>query len=293
MVSDDRGQLLLLGGLAMAIVFLAAIPLSNSLVVSESAATSDTVRGIDRTADREATVERDLLTIANRTDAVNDTDAFNQTLQNYSRYRMQVSGQQDAVYVNATLNVSASEGGKRTQTDAGFDHPSAGNEWTLVEDATTIPAFNFTVDDADPQNPSGTAGFRGNISDASGAVWRLRAYDPTPSGGPVRVELNHSSRSSWQTVCSGSTVDVDIAAGTCTTGGSTVPIPTNYSAIVSSPYDIEIDNGNRATGDYLLLGIGEFDVPGADTTFVVPHVDVVYAGPETSYNRTVALEGEP
>lgn len=105
MVADDRGQVLLLGGLAIAIVFLTAIPLSNSLVVSESASSSETVDDIDRTERREASVERGIRAVLSDVNTSNRT-AVNESLRAFSTSYTNASGQQGGVYVNATYNPS-------------------------------------------------------------------------------------------------------------------------------------------------------------------------------------------
>ncbi|PSP62241.1 hypothetical protein BRC76_04825, partial [Halobacteriales archaeon QH_8_67_36] len=84
MVASDRGQVLLLGGLAIAIVFLTAIPLSNSLVVTESASTSETVGDIDSAAEREAGVERGIRTLINTSDN-RRLAALNRSVRNFTR----------------------------------------------------------------------------------------------------------------------------------------------------------------------------------------------------------------
>jgi len=101
MVDTDRGQVLLIGGLAIAIVFLTAIPLSNSLVVTESASTSETVSDIDRTAEREASVERGIRAVVQNSTNT-ETDIEN-SLKNFTANYTTVSAQRDGVYVDAEL----------------------------------------------------------------------------------------------------------------------------------------------------------------------------------------------
>jgi hypothetical protein len=284
MVDKNRGQLLLLGGLAMAIVFLAVIPLSNSLVVTESAATSETVREIDRTANRQANIERDIRTLANRTDAVNNTDAFNASLQNYSLYRTQVSGQRSGVYVNASVNADASE--REIDNSETFDQGAGpGNSgMDVVNGSTSISEFDITIADLNggTNNP-----FTAIISNSSGAEWQIRAV---PSGTDIAVEYNLSGDDTWTSACGAEPQHrIDIQSGACDNGDT---FPT-YSDDISGPYNISYIYGNKlADGSYNLTADGDF-IDAAPDGLGVPYVDVVYNGPDVSYTRTISIDGEP
>lgn len=135
MVSDDRGQVLLLGGLAIAIVLLTAILLSNSLVVTESASTSETVIAMDQAADREASVERGVRALLAQTNTSN-VSAVKASLRDFSTYYTDVSGQQDGVYVGATVNISASTPDK-VAVDLIYVGPEASYERTILVNETS------------------------------------------------------------------------------------------------------------------------------------------------------------
>jgi len=275
MVADDRGQLLLLGGLAMAIVFLAAIPLSNSLVVTESAATSDTVRKIDQTADREAAVVRSIQTIANRTDAADNPDEFNRTLQNYSAHRLRVAGQQSGVFVNATLNRSASA--RRSESTI---HDS-GDDWTLSEHSGRIYEFDITVRDS-PFSP-GLSEFTVTIaSESSAENWQLTVREQPDDDVVV------TTSESGGTYCEGTTVQIDIRAGTCTEGGSTETLGPTYRDTVTGPYTVTYDDTSGWDADYTVVATGEF--PNTASDLAIPYVDVTVEGPDASYTRTISTE---
>ncbi|MDS0282977.1 hypothetical protein [Haloarcula onubensis] len=297
MVARDRGQLLLLGGLAMAIVFLAVIPLSNSLVVSESAASSETVREIERTADRQATIERAIRTLANRTDAVNNTDAFNATLRNYSLYRTHVSGQQSGVYVNASVNVTAS--GKGASNSSFTEPVSDDNDWSLTNGAEQISEFNITVEDSGPgqfgprSSPSATSHFRVNVSNASGDRWRLRLVKVGSPPNDIAVDVMPPGGTWTNGVCSGQDYTIDVQSGTCTKGGATIGTFQSYTDTLTAPYDIRYENGHRVYDSYWnLTATGDFN-DNLDKSIGVPYVDIVYNGPDTSYTRTIEVDEAP
>jgi len=292
MVAKDRGQVLLLGGLAIAIVFLTAIPLSNSLIVSESASSSETVSDIDRVATKEVSVNRGVRTLIAEVNTSNRT-ALNQALQDFSRHYTNVSGQQNGVYVNASLNVTASRGGVVNSGSATNFEPYDGNspgsqfDWDVVDDATEITEFTMNLTKI---NGNQNNGFRVNITNASGSQWELRTHDP---GGADPVVETRNATGSWQTVCTGSTpIQLDIQAGTCTTDAGSPTATTvsfeTYTATVDGPYYVRFQNGNRAGGDYRLAGIGTFPNGNANIV-IVPALDLTYVGPDASYDRTILV----
>lgn len=285
MVARDRGQLLLLGGLAMAIVFLAVIPLSNSLVVTESASTAETVHDIDRTADREATITAAIRSLANRTDAANNTDEFNRTLRNYSTYRMQVRGQQSGTYINTTMNMSASE---REISGTLTPPPNFATD-NLVTGAEHISVLTVTGTTLQRTNNPDTAAFTVRVYNDSGYSWRVRAYREPPSDDIV-VETTHDGVAGWQsTGCTARTpVTLNIAAGTCTAGGTTGGFDSNYT-VVEGPYNVEFNGPASDSGTYRVVSSGEFPL-SSSPELAIPYVDIFYQGPETSYERTISTE---
>jgi len=292
MVADDRGQVLLIGGLAVAIVFLTAIPLSNSLVVSESASTSDTVADIDRAAEREASVERGLARVLASVDTTNTT-AVNNSLQNFTRTYANVSGQQDGVYVNATVNVDESRGGVVNGTDDFRKYSGGGNQqnWDLVSDTETISEFSMWLNQTNSGNPT----FEVIVSGSSGDEWRVELSRGTGSNSPKTVEIIQPDGST-ETCTSTGDIRLDLKSGTCTmytgTGSPTTVEFTSFSESLSEPYDIRFERSNNVNlGRYRLAAVGDFD-SGSLSAVVVPAVKLQYVGPDTSYTRTILVEEE-
>jgi hypothetical protein len=288
MVADDRGQVLLLGGLAIAIVFLTAIPLSNSLVVTESASSSETVVDIDRAADREASVQRGVGALLREVNTSNVT-AVNQSLEQFSASYTNVSARQDGVYVNASVNVSRS---LRDASGEDFEHPRNNrNNWDLVANSTRTVQFSALVAGAPPTDSNAfTITFD---STDSSDFWRVRVYNQTPSG-PMVVETDDSGPSSWQTACVGSQpVEIRIHEGTCTVDGTTSGFATNYTSFAGESYTVDFDNGNSANvvGNYTYVGDGDFTAN--DLPIGAPVIDLEYIGPDVSYQRTTVVNETP
>ncbi|MBV0924599.1 hypothetical protein KTS45_10355 [Halomicroarcula limicola] len=299
MVADDRGQLLLFGGITVAVVFLVTIALTNSLIVTQNVATPDNADRIERVADREAAVERDLQTIVARTRATNDTDEFadalNRSLANYSTYQTRVSGARTGAYVGVTLNKSSSRG-YRTTGSGDFQRPDpsgpgSANDWPVVEDAGTVSTFDMTVTTV---NGGPSNAYTVVVEGDSGDRWRLRVLDPL---GPVEraVRVEHSGTTS--TVCSTPTdtqdIRLNVTTGKCTIAGA----PTTFQpfeAVLDSPYDVRFENGNRAGGNYVFASTGTYpseSYSASDYTSypAVPAIDVTY----TNYERTILVNETP
>ncbi|WP_135304527.1 DUF7261 family protein [Haloarcula amylovorans] len=295
MVADDRGQLLLFGGITVAVVFLVTIALTNSLIVTQNVATPDNADRIEQVADREAAVERDLQAIVTRTRAANDTDEFtdalNRSLANYSTYQTRVSGARTGSYVDVTLNKSSSRG-NRTTSSGDFQRPDPSgpgnaNDWPVVEDADTVTAFNMTVTTV---NGGPSNAFTIIVEGEGGNRWRLRVLDPV---GPVEraVRVEHSGTSS--TVCSTPTdtqdVRLNVTTGECTIAGTTTTFQ-SFEDVLDSSFDVRFENGNRAGGQYVFASTGTFPDGSYDSGDyssypAVPAIDVTY----TNYERTILI----
>jgi len=293
MVASERGQVLLIGGLAIAIVFLTAIPLSNSLVVSESASSSETVLDIDKADQREASIERGLRALI-RNSPDRSPEALNRSLKNFTRYYTQVSAQQDGVYVNATVNPTESEGGRLSQSSLdGFNEPD-GNEgradWSLTTDATQIEEFRVTVRDI-PR--SDNSPFTINVSEAGSSDKWTVTVDRNPSSDPELV-VNGGSPTTVTLP-----VTVYISNGTYRTGtGPIEALPSSYRDTLNGPYNVHFNDskpGPRYSGTYVFAADGDvYSSPTGSTTYrssiIVPAIDLVYVGPDTTYERTMVIE---
>ena len=298
--AESRGQLLLVGGIAIAIVFLLSIILTNSLVVTSYTATPESADRIEEVEDRETAVQQDLTVIA---DAVRDNTTFsnynstlNESFRNYTQYRTRVSSTQSGVYINATMNGTASEGGyltadSATSPGAGIRPPGGGStNWDLGTSVGSVAVFNFTATGTTSAGPP-SATFDIIVENAS-STWQLEvsaapagvgdvAVDPPGPAGPTTYCSNTTS---------GGEIEVDLLAGRCTDGsGSPSSFPT-FDDTLDGPYTrIHIVRGNKLEGTLWYASTGT--VPNKEGGYpVTPAVDLTYTGPQTGYNRTVMLE---
>ncbi|WP_284007788.1 hypothetical protein [Haloarcula pelagica] len=293
--ADTRGQLLLVGGIAIAIVFLLSIILTNSLVVTTYTATPESADRIEEVEDRETAVRQDLTTVAaavrNNTTFSNFNSTFNTSLQNYTRYRTRVSGSQSGVYINATLNATASNGGYIRSTPSitpvGFRAPTPPNpsDWVVAEDVDSVSVFNFTA-------TGDSEDFVLTVEGDSGDVWELEITGSSGYGEVVVTPPGGTATTVCSSTSPGEDIDVDLVAGTCTVGGTTSTFAT-FESSVDEPYDeIAVQKGNKFRGYVWYASTGTFSNGKTGGYPATPAVDLTYTGPQTSYNRTIVLENE-
>ncbi|KOX91850.1 hypothetical protein [Haloarcula rubripromontorii] len=292
MVANERGQLLLIGGVAIAIVVFSTILFAHSLAVTDGITTTGGADTIERSADREASVERDLGVLATEARG-DDLDGFEgryeYALENYTRTHNRVVGTRDGVYFNATLNESASLGTEvnQTGTSSKFQRPdpSGGpqNDWVVAHDVSRIAVFNLTADVVGGSMNTFTLIIRNGSTDLPLSI------EPSTVGSGNNVTVD------GKTYCHGSgDVNVDLVAGSCTVGSNSSSFDSYHS--LDPPYSVEIKNGNKAEGRYRFAAVGTFPSsnyasPVARVNYpVVPAIDVTYDTPSASYNRTVLVE---
>ncbi|MFB6222935.1 MAG: hypothetical protein ABEH86_04585 [Haloarcula sp.] len=292
MVARERGQLLLVGGIAVAIVVFSTILFAHSLAVSDGITTAGSADTIERTADREASVERDLGRLATEARG-DDLDGFEKryehALQNYTRTHNRVVSIRDGTYLNATLNESASLGTEVNQTGSSrFTRPGGTGsnvDWTIASDVRRVVVFNLTVKDI----PGAGTPFTLVVEGDSGGTWTLEVTETSP-GAVKHVIVNGGPSACADT----GDAEIDALEGTCSIGGTSGTF-TTFTSTLDAPYTVRIEKGNRARGSYRFAAIGNFPSTSYDTGDtapypVVPAVDTTYDTPPASYNRTVLVE---
>ena len=292
MVANERGQLLLIGGVAIAIVVFSTILFAHSLAVTDGITTTGSADTIERSADREASVERDLGQLAAQTRG-DDLDGFEKryenALQNYTWTHNRVVASGSGTYLNATLNESASLGSETNQTtESKFNRPGGTGsnvDWNISQNVDRVAVFNLTVTSI----PGVGREFIIKVEGNSGGIWEMVVTEP----GNKLVTVTPPSGST--TTCSGSgDANIDLLAGSCDIGGTPGTFP-SFTETLDAPYNVSIDKGNRARGTYRFAAIGIFPSesydPGDTAPYpVVPAIDVTYDTPSASYNRTVLVE---
>lgn len=301
---DDRGQLLLVGALALAVLFVSLAFLLNAAIYTETIATRST--DADATgvvAYRAAAVDataRSVTDLSVGHNATYDSMATNlrtgmATWDAAAGRHHATSGDVPSVAVVSIRNgTRIVQNGSRDFTDA-----TGAPDWTVATDAgirngTMVVERDGTanVSDESLSALSGDA-FRLNVT-ASGSgnysvfVYRhagnltLRAFAPDGSS----VDGDSCSRA-------GETVRVDVTGGRF--GGRTCD-DLAFVRTRGGPYDVSVRDGNRVNGTYSLTvsrPVGELDAssyaafggpePFRSTAIYAVELRVVYRGPSTYY----------
>jgi len=263
-----RGQMLLVGGLAVAVSIVVLVLLLNAAIYTQNVATRGSgVEGDDALEHRTVMVEAagDLLDAENERDyaargplAANVTRAVTNAS---SGLRSQWVGSVTAASLDGlTLHNGTRivQDGSRNLTDA------AGTAtWTVATNATGIREFTITPDridgtTVDPVSANGST--RINVTGSNG-TWRLHVYD---DGGPT-LAVKNASEASPTTVCPAfdTGARVDLIEGTVN-GTACAGLDFAKGLSPEGPWDVSIVRGNHTAGTYALT---------ANTTAISPNLD--------------------
>ena len=246
----DRGQLLLVGALALAVVFVALALLLNTAIYTGNLATRDS--GIDGAPAIEYAAEArgagvDAVRSVNRRNGSSGSDltrAFGATVTRWddlASHHAAVSGHAAAVDVAGTTN-----GTRIRQADATrrYTDASGAANWTVVTGVTDVRSLRLTVDEsALPTGPSGAF----HLTVTSGVGTRSAFVYDTGSGPEVRVVDGGTVTTCSAGSVTGGTVAVDVP--NASVGGAPCPA-LGALAETTGSVTIEYRNGGAAAGTY-------------------------------------------
>jgi hypothetical protein len=252
--SDDRGQLLLVGALALAVVFVALALLLNTAIYTGNLATRDS--GVEAAPAVEYVAESraagvDAVASVNRrnnTSAADLNRAFNATMGEWddlASYHRVVAGDAADVDVAGVTN-----GTRIQQDDASRDFTGNGGaaDWTVVSGVSNVRSMRFTVEEsALASGPSGAF----HLTVTSGAGTRSVFVYDTATGPAIEVVDGGTS-----TVC---------PAGSVTGGTFTIDVPNESVGGASCPALGPVDDTSGSTD----IGYRDADAAGGTYTMVV------------------------
>ncbi|WP_134672003.1 DUF7261 family protein [Halorussus marinus] len=301
MVSDDRGQLLLIGAVVLAIAVVGLVVVLNTVLYTQNVTNRE---ALDATADAaalEASVVAEIPGLVGRANR-NATyasagavrDAINETVARYgalvgtsvTRRRPASIGTRVAGRESVGLVVGHDDDG-RPFTDRDGDA-----EWT-VADPATVQRYRMRVD-AGSLATSDEEAFRVRVA-SGGDEWTMRIHADGSDVALDRVAPDGSVTTCTMSPADGA-VDVDFVNGTAAEG-----CEFEFGAGVSEPYELGYANATNATGRYRLvldgtdasLGAVETAAPWASPyrSYAVDAlaVNVTYATPELRYRTTTNL----
>lgn len=327
-VSDERGQLFLVGALVLAVLFVSFAMLTNTAVYTENLATRDSDPGTADVVEYREAVERgvggaigyvnrhnhtDNSTLGgNFSDAVDEWD--NASARNYA-----ATGR----VVNAT-NASVEFGARIAQTNETRNFTNASDEanWTLVADGSDIRAHRLNVSTehlvdksefgGNPDDLPGSGAFHANYtnrsSDDTRSVYVYKDDGSDPSQVVVAVVTVDDGSRTVSAECSAparnDTAVVDVT-GARVAGHRCAAL--DFFGNVSDSYDLAYRNGGAANGTYSLVvdesessvESGSFGVEADGDPFVTDaiyaaKVDVTYENSRVYYHARIRVApGEP
>jgi hypothetical protein len=308
----DRGQLLLIAGLSLAIVLVALALILNSAIYTQNLAT----RGGDLTDQSDVTGVRESVERGLR-------ESVQQANRNYGSYGTQEGAvQSDVVALSDAMRAYAAEDGRivdvtyvdktdgkriSQSSDAEFEDASDGDDWDVATDVggagtdgEGVRSFrmsvvrNQLVDTPLALAPFRIAFDRNDDDDADDTgEWSVEIYD---DGGTTVVDVyRQGSLYGYCHDATGSRTSIDLT--NATVGGSHCE-PLDLFVFLDGPYDIRYQNGDNVEGSYEMT-VGEPASPGAapvspEDVLYSATVSVSYRTPDIEYETTVtAAPGEP
>ncbi|WP_313690856.1 DUF7261 family protein [Halorarum halobium] len=288
---QDRGQLLLVGAVAVAIALLGVAVLFNATIYTESVPDRGTIAASHDAEGYIEAVRQDTARLMGvlGTDGSVGTAELRGNLTTYNRRLQEVVADGKPAYIQVSLNETDSDTDQLIVQDAPEDFRSVDGDagWSLVDaaNATNVTSFGMTVDQVDASDR-----FELNASSTTtDDWWELAVY--RDAGGDVVVE----------------TTTDDGGASTCTVGS--IPVTLNETGVVgggcsyafadgvSGPYTLTFDGGQHAQGTYRIAVNGSVptgnlspdgsDSPSLETVIVAASVDLVYETPDVSVRTTI------
>ncbi|SDE70416.1 DUF7261 family protein [Halorientalis regularis] len=306
--TDERGQLLLVGAIGIALVVVGTVVLVNGLAFDDSISTrsnQDALSGAERTV---GMIEADLNTLAREVRAdVEDgggdfTEAFRENVSLYSRHYTNLSFDNGIVYTNVRFNATETDKGVVLNQTESMDacsprgrplfrvQPDCDADATLLQDVSAIQDFRITVEDI----PNGNAKTE-LVVDGDGGTWTLEI-----DGRRGREEVNISGGG---IAASGSPYGEGVVIELRPDGQIAVDGQPEFEFAegVDPPYEISLNNGDgpgfgsSLAGTYLISSDGSYphdpdeDQPEVKRPTLFPAVDIYYQRRDVVYNRTIVL----
>lgn len=303
---DKRGQLLLVAGLALALVFIGLALVVNSAIFTENLASRGEVGGSDGALTARAVTESNAGYALERANYYNDNapdsvNAFNRSLRNIST---------QTEYLSATsgtlVNVTYADHRSGKRINGSIDR--ADDDYTVVDNVGRAPGANGTRGLV--FNSSGLPGgssplvVKANDTsfDGNNRSWRTKIWE---NGGDVQIQTLRNGTTPSENRTEHCSVPAAAENRIEVTAGLVNDQPCDALRRNASGANFWFANGVLASGtDYAVHfentnGVsGEFEVVvydgGSSNAIYDADVRFVYDGPEVRYNATVRVApGEP
>lgn len=309
---SDRGQLLLVGGLTLALLLVVLAILLNGVIYAENTATRSGDASQEALEYRDAVVGPvgGLLDAENANDAHADRNDIDTAL---AEGEEEIDRQLHDQFLRRGAATDFERTGSRNgylfaQDESGPFVDDNGDDYPKIENVEATRAFRIDLDGltetSDPVNES----FQVVLSNSSAFGSNEYRYYLYENGGETRLAVGDENDDDPEVVCAiaadPTDVRVDLTGGYLTDGDQRVPCRGGEWPVDDDPYDIEFVNGNAAEGTFsmtvvteeslLNLGIGEEDRASITEAIYSLDVTIWYDSQSTEYESTARIApGEP
>ena len=269
----NRGQLLLVSAIALAIFLVALAMILSTAIYSESLAT-----GGDTTTDERAAIQYQSAVDRHASESLERVNSANYST--YDSLEANLS-QEVATWNDVSARHSAGEGAASAVTitsitdgtrvlqhdaDRNFSNRNGESSWQVAQNVTAVRDFRMTVSRDSLHNP-------GNEScDESGDCFDVIVENGTDtwiasvsrSGNDVVVTVENSSGAVETCSESGTTIAIDFSAGTIADSNCSA---LQFEQDREEPYSIAFDDADAVAGSYELTADRQFpSVPSLEST---------------------------
>lgn len=315
---DDRGQLLLVAGLVIAITFVLLVLVLNTVIYAENLGTrSSDVGGDDAIAYERAAVDHTaaLLPYQIEDPAIDAEAEFAAELDRWARWsREHTLAEQDHADVNVEEENTTGTQICHTNSSREFADAGGTGNWTLATGVEHTPElyirdlpvdnstdFNATFDGPNEQP------FRVVIADDASNVWQLEIYEEEDAdGNPIAIAETNSGN--WCEIKDSNTT-IDLVVGTVDgCAGGIDP----FTETIDGTYSIKYENAGNVEGQYGLFvdtdvareaneDTGAYNDPAAsdppESPYTTPAVyyatiDITYETERLTYESSVRVSPE-
>jgi hypothetical protein len=304
---SDRGQLLLVGAVAVSFVMLGTVAMLNTLQYTNNQGADANGAVVEQASAVKESVRLDLHQLHRSVRAGNPTPStleanLQSNLTTFESQQNDYYATRDGSSLMISYDSAASAGTRIEYSGNNFKPPSApvngcGPQcWKPVNDVEQLGMFTMEIEDM------GGVGVPNDFEViASGTqTWQFKIEQSSPSG-ELTLETNPPSAGSYSNPCSGELeppVSISFVAGKVTDDAGTSCTFEPITTAGPDPYDLRYEGWNNVgDGEYQISVRGDvqttnFNSGNLHSHPVIAGFDVAYHAPEYKSEWTITVDGE-
>jgi hypothetical protein len=269
--TSDRGQILVIVGLLIAVMLVALAIVLNAAIFAENLSTRETADS-EKPSSYAADTGSTVASVYNRTNdndtrkAVYANTSFNESFETWADSRSDTAAENGALFV---VDWTTYVGWRLEQDEDRSFTPANDNsttEWTVADGVQNISAFELNVNRTKLNDSADTGAFRLNVSNGT-TDWELYVYQDSTNG---EVVVSQGDPSSSSQKCRQVTDRAVIDLRNETFDGTDCSSALDFSSAVTGTLEIRYENANvsgdeRVNGTYTLVVNGS-DAVATNTT---------------------------